>query len=239
MAFNVKKCKVIHLGHGNNRQVYTMQGVQLEPTEEERDIGVLVSNTLKPSAQCRKAAQTAQAVLGQLTRAFHFRDRHIFLRLYMQNVRPHLEFSSPAWSPWLEADKACLEKVQMRAVNMISGLKGKNYEEKLKELGITTLEERRHQIDMIQTYKILKGVSKVNSDIWFEKAAEGGRATRLTADPLNIGQKAARLDIRKHFFTHRVVEAWNKIPSSLKDSKTLNGFKNGYRAHRSDPVVPT
>jgi hypothetical protein len=49
-------------------------------------------------------------------------------------VRPQLEFASPAWSPWLGADKEVLEKVQKRAVNMISGLKAKTYEEKLRKL---------------------------------------------------------------------------------------------------------
>ena len=74
MAFNIKKCKVMHLGFNNTKHVYTMQGEQLEVTEEERDIGVIMTSSLKPSAQCRKAAQTAQSVLSQLTRAFHFRD---------------------------------------------------------------------------------------------------------------------------------------------------------------------
>jgi hypothetical protein len=41
-----------------------------------------------------------------------YRDRHVFVRLYVQYVRPHLEFSVPAWSPWQKADKECLEKVQ-------------------------------------------------------------------------------------------------------------------------------
>lgn len=117
---------------------------------------------MKPSAQCKKAARTGQTVLGQLTRAFHYRDRHIFVRLYKQYVRPHLEFASPAWSPWLESDKDCLEKVQKRAINMISGLRGKTYEEKLLELGMTTLEERRRQLDMIQMYKIMAGQSRVD-----------------------------------------------------------------------------
>ncbi len=47
--------------------------------------------------------------------------------------------------------------VQKRAVGMISGLRGRTYEDRLKELGIVTLEERRHQMDMLQTYKILNG----------------------------------------------------------------------------------
>ncbi len=97
-----------------------------------------MSKNLKPSAQCAKAARTAQTVLSQLTRAFHYRDGNIYVRLYMQYVRPHLEYAAAAWSPWLEADKAVLEKIQRRAISMVSGLKGKEYVERLQELGITT-----------------------------------------------------------------------------------------------------
>jgi hypothetical protein len=54
-----------------------------------------------------------------------------------------------AWSPWLEADKSALEKIQQRAIAMVSGMQGKSYEEKLRELGLTTLEEHRYQSDMV------------------------------------------------------------------------------------------
>jgi|LakMenEpi03Aug12_release.lakeMendotaPanAssembly.Ray.scaffolds.fasta_scaffold178922_2 hypothetical protein len=57
--------------------------------------------------------------------------RHVFIRLYVQYVRPHIEFAVPAWSPWLEADKEVLEKVQRRAVQMVSGLKAHTYEKVL------------------------------------------------------------------------------------------------------------
>jgi hypothetical protein len=99
-------------------------------------MGVEMAKNLKPSSQCVKAARTAQTVLSQLTRAFHYKDRHIFLRLYIQYVRPHLEFASAAWSPRNEGDKAILEKIQRRAVSMVSGLKGVTYVKKLSELGI-------------------------------------------------------------------------------------------------------
>jgi hypothetical protein len=62
MEFNVKKCKVMHVGHNNKKHVYTMGGQQLEETEEERDIGVSVTRTLKSAAQCGKAARTGQTV---------------------------------------------------------------------------------------------------------------------------------------------------------------------------------
>jgi hypothetical protein len=99
MQFNVAKCKVMHFGRQNPRYVYAMSGQQLEVVDSGRDIGVTVSQTLKPSAQCAKAAGTARSVLGQIVRAFHYRDRTTFVKLYITYVRPHLEFCTPAWSP--------------------------------------------------------------------------------------------------------------------------------------------
>ena len=134
MQFNVAKCKVMHLGNRNGKHVYTMAGQALGVTSAEKDIGVIVTDKLKPADQCRSAARTAQAVLGQITRAFHYRDRHVFVRLYKQYVRPHLEFSTQAWSPWNGEDIDCLEKVQQKAIKMVTGLRGRTYEERLEEL---------------------------------------------------------------------------------------------------------
>ena len=61
-----------------------MGGQKLEETEVKEDIGVKVQENLKLGDQCAEAARVAQAVLGQVLRAFHFRDRHIFKCLYMQ-----------------------------------------------------------------------------------------------------------------------------------------------------------
>jgi hypothetical protein len=69
MKLNVAKCKVMHFGRHNPGYEYEMDDVKLQQVEEERDIGITVSNTLKPAKQCAKAAATARAVLGQITRA--------------------------------------------------------------------------------------------------------------------------------------------------------------------------
>jgi ribonucleases P/MRP protein subunit RPP40 len=79
--------------------------------------------------------------LHRLAKNFHYRDKHVFLKLYTQHVRPHLEFATPAWSLWLITDIQRIEKVQEKALRMISGLKGTSYEEKCKEVGIETLEK--------------------------------------------------------------------------------------------------
>jgi hypothetical protein len=70
MRFNIKKCNFMHLGRKNNKYDYEMAGQKLDITKEEKDFGVIVSDNLKPAAQCAKAAKTALTVLGQISRAF-------------------------------------------------------------------------------------------------------------------------------------------------------------------------
>jgi len=112
----------------------------------------IINSSATPSRQVHAAAMKGNQVLGQLLRTFTYRDRHTFVRLYQQYVRPHLEYCVQAWSPWLQQDIDLLENVQRRAVRSISGLSG-SYEEKLKELKMYSLKDRRTRGDMIETYK--------------------------------------------------------------------------------------
>ena len=104
---------------------------------------MIISDNLRPSLQCAKAAKKANAVLGQLSRGVTYRDKECFMSLYQTYVRPHLEYAVAAWSPWTLGDKEVLEAVQRRAVRMVTNLTGKSYQERLAELGMTTLEQRR------------------------------------------------------------------------------------------------
>jgi len=126
----------------------------------------------------------------------------VFLQLYAQYVRPHLEFASPAWSSWTAADKEGLEKVQIRAVNSISGLKGASYEERLAELGLLSLEQRRNQADLVQTYKILHKVDNVDSGQWFE-IFEDNRVTRGQQGKFKLIAGGTRLELRRNFYSHK------------------------------------
>jgi hypothetical protein len=65
-------------------------------------------------------------------------------------------------------------------------------------------------------------------------AGEGERTTRATSDPWNIRKRPARLEIRRNFFSNRVVEQWNKITAEIKIAKTQKAFKNGYEKYRGN-----
>ena len=144
----------------------------------------------------------------------------------MQFVRPHLEFSASVWSPWNQTDIDLLENVQKQAIRMVSGLRSTSYEDKLKEIGLWTLEKRRQMFDMVQVYKILNDVGNIDVSISKISVDANQRiSTRSQSDPLNLVKKRNSLDIRKYFFTERVVDIWNKLPSKVKHAPTLRTFK--------------
>ena len=86
---------------------------------------------------------------------------------------------------------------------MISGLHGESYEEKLKELTLLSLKERRERADMIQTFKILQGLSDVNPGTWFSRINHS-RVTRNATDPLNLEIQISRTYVRSNFYSVRV-----------------------------------
>ena len=236
MEFNINKCKVMHLGRQNINHTYYMNNVPLSTTNEERDVGIIVHNSLKPNRQCTEAAKRANIVLGQITRSFMYRDRFVFLRLYKQYVRCHLEYCVQAWSPWTAGDIEVLEAVQRRAVRQISGLKGSSYEEKLEELGLESLVDRRKRLDLIQTYKIINGVDNVNKDNWFRLTDNTSlRQIRLSSHPHNlVRQIVSRTDVRNNSFSQRVINNWNNLPDHVKNSRNVYQFKKNYSRFLQD-----
>jgi hypothetical protein len=86
-----------------------------------------------------------------------------------------LEYCIQAVGPHTAADKLCLEKVQMRAVNMVSNIGKGSYTEKLVMLKLTTLEERRWRGDMIQTWRIMSGKDRVSVGTWFDLEVDRSR----------------------------------------------------------------
>lgn len=241
MVFNESKCKIMHLGRNNPKTVYTMNGVTLAETEEERDLGVVVSSTFKQSVQCETAAKKANQVLGLINRSFHYRTKESLVPLYKCLVRPKLEFAAAAWNPYLEKDIESLEKVQRRLIRSLSNVRGTTYDEKLKDAGLTSLRNRRERGDLIETYKTLNGFNNVDKHGWFDIPEEDPTrsSTRSTTTIGNNGEtenrvslirERARTGLRNQSFRFRAARAWNELPDFVRKANSVNGFKNAFDA---------
>ncbi|KAF7239217.1 RNA-directed DNA polymerase from mobile element jockey [Varanus komodoensis] len=153
MAFNVDKCKVLHLGHRNSCHKYRLGDKWLESSTCERDLRVLVDCRLNMWQQCYAVVKRANATLGCIARSVACRSREVLLPLYTTLVHPQLEYRAQLWAPHYRKDIARLESVQRRTTKLVAGLQGMDYEARLRELGLFSLEKRRLRGDMLATYR--------------------------------------------------------------------------------------
>jgi ribonucleases P/MRP protein subunit RPP40 len=159
-------------------------------------------------------------VLGMIYRSFTCKSKHIIMKLYKSLVRPHLDYCSQVWRPHLRKDIDLLERVQKRATRMIDGYKDISYEERLRMVGLTTLERRMWRADMLEVFKIINGMEGLKMEDFFKKH-EG--ITR--GHTFKLYKKRVNLDVAKFNFSNRVCNDWNQLPDDVVAADSVNAFK--------------
>ena len=105
--------------------------------------------------------------IGIIKRNFRGLRQDTFIMLYKSLVWSQLEYANSLWNPYQKQDIKALEKVQMRATRLITALRNKPYQERLKALGLPTLKFRRLRGDMVETYKVLSGIYDTSVRAWW------------------------------------------------------------------------
>ena len=222
MLFNFGKCKCLHTGHRNLNVNYKMGDTVLGTTVKEKDLGVTISADMKVSEQCGIAASKGNQILGLIRRNITYKGKKLIIPLYKAIVRPHLEYCIQAWRPYRKKDIDTLERIQRRAIKMIPELRDLSYEERLKECGLTTVETRRLRGDQIEVFKILNGYENIDRNMFFSLKKD----SRTRGHEVKLVKDQCRLDIRKHSFSQRTINEWNKLSTDCVTASSVNMFKN-------------
>ncbi|KFQ11299.1 hypothetical protein N329_10648, partial [Haliaeetus albicilla] len=218
MKFNKAKCEVLYMGRGNPKHKYRLGREWIESSPDEKDLGVLVVEKLNMTQQCALTAQKANCILGCIQSSVTSRSREGILPLCSALVRPHLEYCLQLWGPQHRKDMDLLEQVQRRDTKMIRELEHVYCEDRLRELGLFSLEKRRLQGDLITACQYLKGAYRKDGEGLFIRE----HSDRMRGNHFKC---KFRLDIRMKFFTVRVVRHWNRLPRESVASPSLEAFK--------------
>ena len=221
LAFNEDKCSTMHIGYLNQKVDYKLNDKILKKTDLEKDLGVYISDDLKPSRHVSVVAAKANKIVGLMKKNFDFLDAETILAIHCGVIRPILEYAVQSWCPYLNKDIEELEKVQHRVTKLVPGMSDWTYEARCKELKLPTLKQRRSRGDLIETYKILNGHEGSDYTKFFE-LREG--STRGNDWKLKKREHVAS-QVREGWFAIRVINPWNNLPSSVVNAPSIKTFK--------------
>ena len=222
LSLALNKTVLLHLGNNNPHRKYLISGTPLESVNRIKDLGVLITDDLDFEQHCRNLAHKGHFIANSIFSAFQTRSTEFLTQMFKTYVRPTLEYATEVWSPIEIGDIDLIERVQRRFTKRIPSVRHLPYPERLRELDLVSLEERRIKADLIQMFKMSKGMSFLKFDDLFERVSERARLRY----PNRVRPQPARNRIRKQCFSVRTVHPWNHLDSELSSSTKLSTFRN-------------
>lgn len=132
-----------------------------------------------------------------------------------------LEYCTPVWSPYLKKGVRKIKSIQRRATKLVPIVKDLSYENRLKTLGLATLEYRRDRYDMIQVYKALHDIDDIKWQNMFTLSANQTRGHHL-----KLVKKRCNTTQRLNTFSMRIIDHWNNLSEDTVTANSINIFKS-------------
>ena len=237
LKFNEAKCNVLHLGDKNPRHEYFIgdasNRTKLNVTNLEKDLGVHIDESLSFDQHIDKITKKASSKCAAIMKNFSLRSKDVMVPLFKTIIRPILEYANSTWNTGLQKHANDIEKVQRNFTKNIFSVKHLNYEERLKKLNLPSLEFRRMRGDLIQTFKITNGYYDKKT---VESLFEFNNNRMLRGHRLKIAKKHVNKSQFQNFFTNRIVNCWNDLPSHIIEADSVNSFKNKIDEHLKDKM---
>ena len=198
--------------------IYRLNNKPLKEENEQKDLGIIVSNDLKPRKHVLGVWTKGNRISGLIKRCFTKLDKNKISTLYKSIVRPILEYGYVVWSPWTVQDKHTLEREQRRFIGLAN-----------EDISLPSLEDKRNDTYLSETYKLLNDDYKLKSEKFFQT-----NVNNLRGHSKDIFKPQSNIDHYTYFYTRRMVEPWNKLPDEVVCDKTLSNFRTKYVQSRTD-----
>ena len=209
----IPKCSVLSMSNFKTclPTFYYISNTSLPQVITFIDPGILINNKLTLSAHIRSSTKNAYSKSILLSRCFLSRNPKLLTAAFTSYVRPLLEYPSPVWSPHLIKDIDAIVKVQRRLTKSFPNLCDLPYPIRISHLNIIPLGERRSNIDLITSYRILNNLVHNTSFQFFTL-----RTHNLTrGHSFILSKPKVRLNVSKLSFYTRVFDPWKLLPDRV------------------------
>ena len=201
----------------------TPAGYSLEPKDSVKDLGVILSSDYKWSAHINSMTAGARKLAGWALGVFRDRSTLVMLTLWKSLIRCKLEYCCPLWHPQKLDDIRAIEDVQRFFTRHICGLQETYYWERLKVLGLQSLQRRRERFIIIHVWKLLN--KKVPNDISMEFYYNDRLGWKTKLPKLYGRAKPSAKTIYDASFAVIGAKLWNLLPKDVNTHITLDNFK--------------
>lgn len=222
LAISIDKCCILNIGKHVSSPHLSLDNCALPIVSQTKDLGVVVSNNLSPSAHVNDIAARAHKRANMILRTFVSQDVSLLIRAYLVYVRPVVEYNTVVWSPYTIKDIETIERVQRRFTKKLPGLRKFSYDERLSRLRLHSLELRRLLTDLVWCYKILFGIVEMSAA---EEFFVFSTCSQTRGHQYKLFKKHNASRLRAAFFSERIINTWNSLPESVVDFSSLPRFR--------------
>ena len=227
MEFHPGKCQLLRLTNKKKPILtdYKIHNISLKSFESVKYLGVTIDSKLSWSDQINALYNKASRMLGFLERNFYKCPKNVKEKVFNALVRPLLDYGCTAWDPYRGWQSDKLEKINKRAARFVTGNHNRVHgqtSQNMRALGWPPLSERRAKNKLIMLHKIRSNQIFIPSDDL--------KLVGSVRDPLNYRRFHSRVDSHLNSFFPSTIRLWNSLPSLIKTSNTMTGFKRSLDA---------
>lgn len=233
LALQPAKCNYMLISRRSSPRLpppnISVQGSPLSLVSSVKYLGILINSDLSWSPHVSNLCNKVRKLVGLLYRRFYkHADSSTLLTLYKAFIRPHLEYNSIVWDPYLIGDINSLEKIQRFALRVCLKSWTTDREHLYSQSHIPALDDRRKQARLCHMYKIVNDLTD------FPEAPFQFRAinfvTRFSHDQ-QLRNIAARTSQYQNSFFPRTIAQWNSLPADIVNSSSFFTFKTHLKLH--------
>ena len=227
LTLNSKKCKFMIVSRRRRRSVPSctlcLNGQPMDRVSHYKYLGVILTDDLSWSVHINEITSKARKVIGLIYRQFYSMSSiSSLIQLYTSLVRPHLEYASQVWDPFMVKDIQKLESVQKFALRMCYKSWGSTYSENLQLSTLPELSFRRKYLSLCYFYNLINGRFEFpENPATLRQSIYNTRSSQLST---YVRPHAHSNSFYNSFFL-KTISLWNSLPYSVTSSSCISSTK--------------